>query len=112
MNTGTIEISPKEKIFLLNKLSRLLEEQINIMRRSDVDARQIEIFGVKSETIVREIVESGILELEELKHQREHLRRLYHDLNLAIIARKDEAVKQLRQVHKGKKTLEAYSNNI
>jgi hypothetical protein len=112
MNANAVEIEPKEHICLLNKLSRLLEEQINIMRHSGMDSRQIEYFSQQSELIVIKIVESGILELDETKKQREHLRRLYDALNLAIIARKEETEKKIKQVHKGKKTLSTYSSNM
>ena len=112
MNANTIEIAPEEQVFLLNNLTRLLEEQINIARHGDMNGRQIENISEQTETLVKDIVEAGLFELEELRHQREQIKRLYNSLSLAIIARRDEADKQIKQIRKGKKTIEVYRNSI
>ena len=112
MNVDTIEIPVQEQACLVNKLARLLEEQINVVRCSDMNSRQIESLSEETQALVKDIVEKGLLELEELRYQKEQIKRLYHSLNLAIIARRDEADRQLKQVRKGKKVVEVYRSNF
>ncbi len=112
MNTNTLEAAQHEDIVLLNRLIKLLEEQINVVHNSDITGRQIEILSEQTQTLVKKIAEKDILNLERYRGQREHIQRLYNNLNIAIIARKDETEKHLNQIRKGKKTIVAYRGNI
>jgi hypothetical protein len=112
MNTSTIEIAPEEHVYLLNKLKRLLEEQIQLIHQGSTNDERIETFNRQAESIVGKIVEAGILELEELSQQREQLKKLYNILNLAVIAQRNETAKNINHIRKGKKTIEVYRNSI
>ena len=107
MNIKTMEIT-QEDVLLVNKLTRLLEEQINIIHSSDVSGKKVEILAVQIQSIVNEIASKGLLDLDQFREQREHIKRLYDNLNIAIIARKNETEKSLNQIRKGKKVVEIY----
>lgn len=111
MNINTINKAEQEDILLLNKLTKLLEEQINIIQCSDVSGRRVEALVEQIQSIVSEVAAKGLLDLERFKDKREHIVRLYNNLNLAVIARKNETEKQLNHVRKGKKTIETYRSN-
>jgi len=112
MSAKTLEIAQQEDVLLLNKLTRSLEEQINIIQSSDISGRKVEALAVQIQLIVNEIASKGLLDLEQFKQQREHIKRLYNNLNLAVIARSNETQNQLQHIGKGKKTLDKYRNNI
>jgi hypothetical protein len=112
MNTNITGKSKQENIELINRLAGLLEQQINVIQCSDIAGRLIEILAEQTQSIVKEISEKALLDSQEYKEQREHIKRLYHHLNIAVIARKCETEKQLNHVRKGKKTIGTYHNNI
>ena len=112
MNTNVSEIAPDEQIYLLNKLKNLLEEQIQIIHQGNTNDERIDDFNRQTESVVEKIVESGILEIKELNQQREQLKKLYNILNLAVIAQRDETVKNIKHIRRGKKTIDVYRSSI
>lgn len=112
MKTLGIETIHKEDIAQLNMLTKILEEQINVLQKSDIDGRRIEVLSEQAQRLVNKISEKGLLELEDMRPYREQIERLYNNINLAIIARKDETQKQIKQIRKGKKIIETYSSNL
>ena len=113
MNVNAIDSVQQEDVLLINKLTKMLEEQINVIQcSSDIYGKKIEAFAEQIQSIVDEIACKGLLELEQFRDKREHIKRLYDNLNLAVIARSNETEKQLNHVRKGKKTINAYHNNI
>ncbi|MEJ2647039.1 MAG: hypothetical protein P8016_01365 [Sedimentisphaerales bacterium] len=112
MNTSTIEAPGKDDIILLDRLTKLLEEQINTIHHSDIGGKKVEYLAEKAQDVVKEISQKHLLDLEQLTERREQIRGLYISLNLAIIARKDETEKQLNQIRKGRKSLVTYRSNI
>ncbi len=112
MNTNLIEIASKEDIFLLNELARLLEEQINLIQCSDISGKKVEALAIQIQSIVSEVANKGLLDLEQFRDKREHIKRLYDNLNLAVIARSNETETQLNHIRKGRKTIDTYHENI
>jgi len=112
MKTNVAEIAPEEHTYLLNKLKKLLEEQIQIIHQGNVNDDRIDNFNRQAELIVGKIVETGILEIEELNQQREQLKKLYNILNLAVIAQRDETAKNIKHIRRGKKTIDVYQKNM
>ena len=112
MNANVAEIAPEEQTYLLNKLKRLLEEQIQIIHQGNTNDDRVDNFNKQAESIVGKIVETGILEIEELNQQREKLKKLYNILNLAVIAQRDETAKNIKKIRRGKKTIEVYRGNL
>ena len=112
IHTNVSEIAPDEQIYLLNKLKDLLEEQIQIIHQGNTNDDRIDDFNWQAESIVGKIVESGILEIEELNQQREQLKKLYNILNLAVIAQRDETAKNIKHIRRGKKTIDIYQSNM
>jgi hypothetical protein len=90
----------------------LLEEQIKLAQRGNPASRRIEVLSKQANSLVGRIVQSGILESAEFKNRREHLKKLYDTLRLAITAQKADVCEKLSWVHKGKKTVRAYRRNI
>jgi hypothetical protein len=97
---------------MLDELQSLLEEQIKLTRRGNPASKRIEVLSKQADSLVGRIVQSGILESAEFKNRREHLKKLYDTLHLAITAQKADTSAKLNQVRRGKKTIEAYRSNI
>lgn len=112
MNTNVAEIAPEEQTYLLNKLKKMLEEQIQIIHQGNTNDDRIDDFNKQAESIVGKIVETGILEIEELSQQRENLKKLYNILNLAVIAQRNETAKNIKEIRRGKKTIEVYRGSL
>jgi hypothetical protein len=110
MGTDSVEIIPDEQIHLLDELQSLLEKQIELARRGNIN--EIDVLSKQASSIVGKIFRSGILESSEFKSQHEQLRKLYHDLCLALTAQQVETAEELSRVRKGKKTIETYRSNI
>jgi len=103
-------MSTDRQICLLDKLQGLLEEQVELARQGKLS--EVETLGERAGAIVEEIARAGILELADFKEQHERLTELYRDLRLTLAGQKDEVGRQLKKVHKGRKTIGAYRNNI
>jgi hypothetical protein len=58
---------------------------------------------------VKKIVEAKALAPNESKNRQQ---QLYKDLCLALTAQKTKTAEELSRVHKGKKSIKAYRNNI
>ena len=112
MSTNVSEIAPEEQLYLLNKLKKLLEEQIQIIHQGNANDERIDDFNRQTESVVEKIVESGILEIEELNQQREQIKKLYNILNLAVIAQRDETAKNINHIRRGKRTMDVYQSNL
>jgi flagellar biosynthesis/type III secretory pathway chaperone len=112
MNTNAIEAARPEDVTLLNSLTRLLEEQINLIQHSDITGKQVEILAEQTQSLVDEISQKHLLDRKQFAEQREYIKRLYNNLSLAVMARKDETEKHLNNIRKGKKTIVAYRGNI
>ncbi len=110
MSTDSDEIIPDEQIHLLDELQNLLEKQIELARQGNIN--EIEVLSKQASSLVGEIARSGVLESSEFKSQREQLRKLYHDLCLALTAQQAETAEELSRVRKGKKTIATYRGNI
>ena len=91
---------------LLDNLQGLLEEQIQMVRRSNL--RQVEALAEQAESVVEKIAAAKTSAPEELNSRREHLIKLYKKLELMLNARKDYFRRQLQQIAEGRKTLKAY----
>ncbi|MBN2590862.1 MAG: hypothetical protein JXA96_13440 [Sedimentisphaerales bacterium] len=112
MSTNTIENIKQEDVLLLNRLTKLLEEQVNIIQCSGVSGRKVEALVEQIQSIVSQVAAKGLLDMEQFKDKQEHIKRLYDNLNLAVIAKRNDTQNQLNHINKGKKTLLTYRNNI
>ena len=112
MNSNSSETAQQEDIMLLNRFTKMLEEQINIIQSSNISGGKFEAFAERIQPFVDEIACKGLLDMEKFRQQREYIKRLYDNLNIAIIANKNETGKYLNHIRKGKKTLVKYRNTI
>jgi hypothetical protein len=95
---------------LLEELANCLEEQIALARRGNL-AAMLQM-AVRCEPLVAQIARTGLLEKPEYKTNRNHLAKLYRDLQLLLSAQQGAVAEQIKSVHKGKKTLAAYRGNM
>ncbi len=109
MSIDNVEIIPDEQIHL-DELRNILKKQIGFARQGNVNA--IEALSKQSNSLVGKIAKSGILESPEFQSQREHLRKSYEDLCLALTTPQAENTKELSRVRKGKKTVATYGSII
>lgn len=98
-----------ERMHLFDNLQRLLEKQIEMVRKSDF--RNVEALAEQADSIVEKIVKTKAFEQPEFDGQREYLTKLYRRLELILSAGKDSTGRQLRQVGNLRKTLKAYRNS-
>lgn len=94
----------------INDLQNLLEKQIGLARQGNFN--KVELLSRQAESLVREIVQSGILELAEYKNQLKQLRKLYQELCLALTAQQDKTAEELGRVRKGRKAINTYHKNV
>jgi hypothetical protein len=109
MRTDNPDISSDERLVLQN-LQALLEKQIELAGHGDI--RNVEAVVNQADSIVTEIIDSGMLERPEFQAQREQLQKLYKDLLLVFTTQKAETAGQLSWLRKSRKTLKAYRSNI
>ncbi|MHC4601720.1 MAG: hypothetical protein ACYS6W_00160 [Planctomycetota bacterium] len=103
-------MSTDKQTHLLDDLQSLLEKQMELVQQGNISG--VEVLSKQAHSLVGEIAQTGILELRGFKKRRERLQKLYESLLLAITAQRAEAARELSQVRKGKKTVEAYRSNI
>ncbi len=110
MSVDGVEIIPDEQIHLLDELQSLLEKQIEMARKGNIN--KIEVLSNQAGSLMGKITWPGILESAEFRSRREQLRKLYQNLCLALTAQQTETAGKLSQVRRGKKTIDVYRNNI
>lgn len=97
-----------EQICPLDNLQTLLENQIEMLRKSNFSA--VEALSQKAELLVIEIVKTKEFEQPKFAENRNQVMKLYKTMELMAEAGKDSVAKQLKQVVNGKKTLRKYRN--
>jgi len=103
-------MTTERQIRLLDDLQALLERQVELARRGNV--RDVEALSKQANSLVGEIVRTGILERFEFKNRRERLQELCDSLCLAVTAQQADTAERLSWVRKGKKTIQTYRGSI
>ena len=99
-----------EELHLLAELESLLQRQIALAHKGNISGA--ERLAQQAGLLVDRIVRRGILQLPEFNSRSRQLQKLYEDLRLAVTTQKADTAAKLRQVRKGKKTLEVYLHNM
>ena len=94
----------------LDNLQSLLEKQIQLIRRGDIN--DIEQLSSKTGAVLEKVAAAGVFRSEKFKSQRGHLAKLYKDMSLAVAVEKARVLEELGKVRKSKKTLGTYHRNI
>ena len=97
---------------MLDELLSLLERQLELARQGNSAGEQIEVLCRHADCLVKEITQTGILELPEFENQKKKLKKLYEDLHLALTAQKVDTAEKLSQVRRGRRLIETYRKNI
>ena len=97
---------------MLDELLNLLEQQIELVHQGNSSGGRFEALSSRADSLVREIAEMKILQLEEMKEQRMKLGKSYDRLRLALTAQKDDVADKLSQLRRGRKTIGTYRDNI
>jgi len=97
-----------EQTCLLDSLQSLLEDQVELFRKSNF--RAVEALAEKAEPLVREIAETKLFQQPKFDERRKRLIKSYKTLELMVEAGKVLVEKQLKQVAQGKKMLRKYHN--
>jgi len=95
---------------LLDKLSSMLEKQIELARLGNIS--QVEVLSKQASSLVEKITRSGTLEWAEVKDRRKRLQKLYEDLRLALVGHKASVCRELNMTRKSRKTMKAYRENV
>jgi translation initiation factor IF-2 len=113
MTTNDTKVISDNHVYPLDELQTLLEKQVELARQGNI--REVEFLSKQASSIVEQIIQTGTHHCPEdiLKaEQRKKLGKLYEDLYLAISVQKAEVCTELKQVRKGKKTMQAYCSHI
>jgi hypothetical protein len=96
---------------VLNDLKQLLERQIVLAHQGNI--KGIEALCSQTGSLVAEIMQMDSLEShEEFKSDVENAMELYRQLCLMLTAERAEAGRELKQVHKTRKMVGIYRDNI
>lgn len=95
---------------LLDDLENVLQEQIGLLRKSDV--RGVQRLAIKADLIVKQLACAGKFDNDQFQAKRENVIKLYKQLELTIEAGKDSIKKQIRKVQQGIKTVDKYRISI
>ena len=106
-------INKDKKVHLVDELQTLLKKQVDLARRGNI--KNVEMLNERAASLVEKIIQTGtprspqtILNPEQAKL----LAKLYEDLYLAISAQKAGLCAELKQIRKGKRTIQAYRSHI
>jgi hypothetical protein len=95
---------------ILNDIKNLLERQIVLARRGNIN--DIKALCSQTGSLVSEAAQLNIPELPEFKKRVGDLTELYSELCLILTTEKAETGRQLKRVHKTRKMVGTYRNNI
>ncbi len=107
-----MNVIAKEQTHQIEQLQHLLTMQTEIFKQGDATGKHIEALCEQTNLLVSSISQKGTLKLKLFAKQREHLRKLYEQLQLAITAQKQETERQLNTIRKGTKMIGTYRSNI
>lgn len=95
---------------LVAGLENILEKQLKFMRSS----RDKAVFDLSGQTsdFVNVIGNKEILKNDKFATQRKNIQKLFNELRLATAERKLSVSSELSIIRKGKKSVEAYKNEI
>ena len=105
-------MSKDKQTSMLDELLSLLERQLELARQGNSTGEQIEVLCRQADCLVKEITQTGILELPEFKDQKMRIKKSYEDLHLALTAQKVDTAEKLSHVRRGRKIVETYRSNI
>ena len=103
-------MSMEKQIQLLDQLEKLLNRQTVLAYKGNI--AELEVLALQADSVVKQISNSKILESPEFQQRRNKLKTLYQACGLALSAEKAEIGRELKKIHKNKKTLNVYRNNI
>ena len=101
-----------KQIDTLDKLQRLLEQQIALAHQGNSASERFETLRTQVDSLVQEIAEMKILERQDMEDKRTQFGKLYDRLRLALTAQKDDIADRLCRIRKVKKTIGTYRSNI
>jgi len=109
MRTDNPDIYSDERLVLQN-LQALLEKQIKLAGHGNI--RNVEAVVNQADSIVTEIIDSGMLERPEFQAQREQLQKLYKDLLLVLTTQKVETAERLDCFRRTRKAIKTYHRSV
>ena len=105
-------MSKDKQTSMLDELLSLLERQLELARQGNSAGEQIEVLCRQADCLVKEITQTGILELPEFEGQKMRIKKSYEDLHLALTAQKVDTAEKLSQARRGRRLIETYRKNI
>lgn len=112
MSTDNVGNTTDEQTYLLNELLTLLDNQLELTHKGVSTGEEFNTLAAKIASIANKLAQSKVLEFAQFKNQHEQLRKSYKDLCLTLAAEQAETADAINRVRKGKKTIEAYRNNL
>jgi hypothetical protein len=107
-----MNVLAKEQSHQIEQLQHLLTMQMDMFRQGDSNGKNTEALFEQTNLLVSNLSQKGTLKLKQFAKQRENLRKLYEQLQLAITAQKQDTERQLNVVRKGTKMIGTYRSNI
>jgi hypothetical protein len=105
-------VTEERQINILRGLQKLLEKQIELIRRGGSSSVRLEQLNRQADVLVESIARLKLLQQDRFRGNKENLRKTYNELCLAIKAEQKQITESLGKVRKGKKTIGVYQKNM
>ena len=105
-----MSMTEQEQTRLLDELQGLLERQNDVARQGRLS--ELEVLCEKTEQVAEQIARAGTLKLPEFAPWRRRLARLYEELRLTLSDQRDEVVKEMNRIRRGRRTIGVYRDSI
>lgn len=94
----------------ISELESLLEQQLVLARKGSIG--EVEKLAGRAGELVEQVSQSQYLSHPRFELRRSAVQQLYGEIALAVSAQMDDVSKAIGKIHKGKKTITLYRENI
>jgi hypothetical protein len=95
---------------VIDRFEVLLREQLDLARKGNIS--KVEILAGEAQELVGQMSKSKFFAEPQFRERRKGLEQLYNQICLALSAQMDDVSQALARIHKGKKTITSYRDNI
>ncbi len=109
-SVGTVITDEAKFESTAERLESLLKRQLALARKGNI--AEMEVLAKKAHDLVEQISGSEFLAKPQFKQRRERLEQIYGDLCLALSLQMNDVSQALGRIHKGKRIMMLYRDNI
>ncbi|MFA5423888.1 MAG: hypothetical protein WC374_08530 [Phycisphaerae bacterium] len=95
---------------VIGELESLLKRQLDLARKGNIG--EVETLAGRAGELIEQVSQSRYLSQPRFEARRSAVQQLYGEIALAVSAQMDEVSNALGKIHKGRKTITLYRENI